>query len=123
MKVLTLMNGKEFILEEDIAQELSDVLMGPDTMIKLPTGEMVNKSSFSSLTNPEVIATWWGYPLDKGGRSFMRDGERCFLEPHNFSQIEYKLHPKYGLGELPMPNPNETLSSGEETVGIKGLLQ
>lgn len=120
MKVLSLMNGKEFILDEDAAKRIEASLMGPGTVMKLPTGELVNKSSFSSLTNPETVATWWGYTLDKSGRSFMRDGERCYLEPHNIAQIEYKLHPKYGLGDVTVAN--KELPPGNEEYGLSKLI-
>lgn len=94
MKTLTTFSGREYILEDDEAENIKKVFK-PNTLLSLRNGEAVNSSAIESIGDPELIPYWNGYLLDKGGKSFMRDGQRIFLETKDFNNVEYKIHPKY----------------------------
>lgn len=109
--------SKEFIVNNDEAENIKTVLRnGRKEFIELRNGDLINPSMVEMISEPETEAFWDGYPLSKDGKSFMRDGERIYLEPHNFKEIEYRLHPKYGVdGKVErkrIEEPNEQLDSG-----------
>lgn len=90
--------SKEFVVHDDEAENIKNVLRsGGKEFIELRNGDLINPSMVEMISEPETEAFWGGYPLSKDGKSFMRDGERIYLESHNFKEIEYHLHPKYGV--------------------------
>lgn len=94
MKTLTTFSGREYILEDDEAENIKKVFK-PNTLLSLRSGEAVNSSAIEAIGDPELVPYWDGYKLDKNGSSFMRDGQRIFLETQDYKNIEYKPHPKY----------------------------
>ena len=99
MKILTTFSGKEYILEDNEAENIKEIFK-PNELISLRNGEAVNTSAIESIGSPELVPYWKEYLLDKSGKSFIRDGRRIFLETQDFENIEYKLSPKYKAMEL-----------------------
>lgn len=113
MKTIETFSGESYIITEEEYASLIAKVETEQKFFRIKSADkVINKSDIKSFGAPETIATWWGHVLDKGGKSFMRDGERCYLEPHNFAQIEHKLHPKYGLGPIDVTNETKELEEG-----------
>lgn len=108
MQVIKFFDGTEKVLQDDEAENVKRFwLQSSDAPILLRNGTVINPKGISSIGEPDVIPTFWGYPLYKDGRSFTRNGERVYLEAEHFSQIEYKLHPKYGEGTIDIPKQEQ----------------
>lgn len=121
MKVIKKFDGTEKMVS-DQEGEIVGRLWASDSSqpIHLSDGAWINPKNIADIDEPEKIATWCGYPLSANGRSFMRDGERVYLEPHNLAEITYYTHPKYGT---PLPAlPPERDTSGEGTSPFAGEL-
>jgi hypothetical protein len=120
MQVIKFFSGPDKVIADDEAENVKRMWMQDSSEpIRLRDGAVINPKGIVSVDEPETIATWWGYVLDKGGKSFMRDGERVYLEPHNFREIEYRLHPKYGMGTpmVPAKPMLESAKEGESQIG------
>jgi hypothetical protein len=95
MKVLKLVSGREYLLEDDEAEYLIKTIEQGLKFIRLSNGDFMACSSISVIGEPEKLATWSGYPLNKDGRTFQREGKRIYLEKDNFKDIEYLDNPVY----------------------------
>ena len=99
MKIIKLFSGLEFLVEDDEAENVARNYKSK-TLIKLRSGDYIASSGIEAITESETEAFWSGYPLSKDGKSFMRDGERIYLESQHLKEIEYKPHSKYKLNNL-----------------------
>ena len=98
MKILKLIDSKEYILDDGEANHLQGLLLGGKVkFILLSNGELINISSISRIGELDQKPHWNYYPVeeDKTGKYFYRDGKRVYLEVNNFSEIKYKDDPKY----------------------------
>ena len=96
MKILKLIDGKEYLLDDSEIDYIKEILNNPKViLIPLSNGDLINKSSISRLGELDKIPHWDGYPLNKDGKSFSRDGRIIYLEADNFNKIEYEDDPKY----------------------------
>ena len=98
MKIIKLIDGKEYVIEDNEFKALTEVLLmlqGRSRLIQLSNGDIINTNSISHTGEPDSVAYWNGYPLNKDGQSFMRDGKKIYLEPHNLSEIEQLPDLKY----------------------------
>lgn len=115
MKIITMFSKKEYLVEDDEAENVAKSY-NSNQLLRLRSGELINPRGIESIGSPDAIPCWNGYPLNPDGKSFMRDGERIYLEPHNFKEVRYKLHPKYDadIEFLPSPEkPREKLPSSQ----------
>ena len=90
------MSGYEVVVSEEDA-ELIAANFGKEQLVKVKTGEWINTKSIEFIGEPELIAVWHDYVLDKNQRYFVREGQRVYLEPHHYEEIKYKSHPKYQI--------------------------
>jgi hypothetical protein len=93
-KVLITFSGREHIITDEEAEGLA-MAFGSGSLVKLRSGAYVNPSSIEYIGPPPKIPCWQGYPLNKDGRSFWREGALVKLDPDNFNEIEYLPDPKY----------------------------
>ena len=84
----------EFLVENDEAENVAKSY-GNGGLIQLRSGDYISTSGIESISDPDLVPHWDGYLLEKSGNSFMRDGQRIFLETKDYKEIEYKLHPRY----------------------------
>jgi len=82
MKILRTFSGKEFILEDDEAENVIAVKnSGKKAFLQLRSGEYVDTSAIEAITKIPLIPVWNnGRFLSKDGRSFIRDGTRIYIE-------------------------------------------
>jgi len=125
MQVIKFFDGSERVLQDDEAENVKMFwLQSSERPIRLRDGTVLNPKGISSIGEPDVIATFWGYPLSRDGKSFMRDQERVYMEPEDFKRIEYKLHPKYGEGLLDIPKREQIEAPKEESSSFaKALME
>lgn len=95
MKVIQLVSGREYILSDEEADYAKKVYMAGAPAIELTNGDVIARHNISLIGEPDKKPQWHGYPLNKDGRSFMRDGQRIYLERDSFGEIEYVDDPKY----------------------------
>lgn len=94
MKVIQLINSREYMVEDDEAEYIKGLLStGKVQFINLTNGTMINISSISVIGDLEKEKVWEGYILDRDGRWFVRDGQRIYLEGNE--KIEERTHRKY----------------------------
>jgi len=96
MKILTTFGGREFILEDDEAENIIIVKNSPTgkAFLELRCGAFVDTSAIESITDiPLIPYSADGYPLSKDGRSFIKEGVRIWIE--NFDGIKYLPDSKY----------------------------
>ena len=94
MKIIKLFSGLEFLVEDNEAENVAKNYKSK-TLLRLKSGDYIASSGIEAITEQDLVPYWDGYILEKSGRSFMRDGQRIFLETKDFKEIEYKPHPKY----------------------------
>lgn len=94
MKIIKLIDGKEYVIDDEEIGYIKHIFPKVD-FITLSNGEVINKSSISRIGDPDKIPHYHGYPLNKDGRSFIRDGERIYLEKSSFKEITHQEDPKY----------------------------
>ena len=95
MKVLKKYGGKEYMLDDDEAQHIVKVKnSGKKAFIQLRSGNYVDTPAIESLDNPPLVAvSAEGYPLSKDGNSFIRNGQRVYVEDRD--GIHYVEDPRY----------------------------
>ena len=93
MKILKTYSSEHIISNRELKVIVEN--SNSDNLLLLDSGEYIRPKAIIAITEPEKVAYWNGYILDKGGRSFMRDGNRIFLETKDYEEIEYKEHPRY----------------------------
>lgn len=93
MKILKTYSSEHIVNDEEVKVIVENA--NSDNLLLLDNGEYIRPKSIIAITDPELIPYWQDYILDKGGKSFMRDGQRIFLETKDFDEVEYKPHPKY----------------------------
>ena len=95
MKILKLFSGQEYILKDDEAINVVSIKQSNNkAFLKLRCGAYVDTSAIESISDiPLIPHSRDGYPLSKDGRSFIRDGNRIYVE--DFSAIQYLPDPKY----------------------------
>ncbi len=94
MKILRTFSGHEFIVEDDEAKNI--VILkntGKKSFVELRCGDFIDISAIESIVNPPLIPMIHGYPVEKDGRTFIRDGDRIKIE--NLENIYYSEDPKY----------------------------
>lgn len=112
MKLLRLFSKQEFVLTEQEAEQVKKALLsGHKGFISLPTGAVISISAVETLCDvPQVAYAHGQYPLLPDGNSYMRDGQRVYLQSRE--HLRYKPHPKYtDLGLVP---PELTLTDGQD---------
>ena len=92
-KILKTYSSEHIVNDKEVSVIIKN--QNSDSFLLLDNGEYIKPKSIIAITDPELIPYWDGYMLDKGGKSFMRNGNRIFLESQDFDKIEYKIHPKY----------------------------
>ena len=96
MQIIKMFGNFEHIVKDDEADNVAKMWGdNPDRPIKLRNGTTISPKGIVEIGEPKKIAYYDGYILEKGGRSFIRDGERIFLETEDYAKIEYKEHPRY----------------------------
>lgn len=95
MKIIKTYSSEHIINDSELKKILE--CNSSDVLLLLDSGEYIRPKSIIAITEPETEAFWNGYPLSKDGKSFMRDGQRVYLDPANFKEIEYKPHSKYKI--------------------------
>lgn len=94
MKLLNTFSKKEILIEDDEAENIKKSILQGRGFIELRLGDFINISSIESITEIPVIAfSQGGYQMSKDGRSFMRDGQRVYVD--DLSTIQYLPDPKY----------------------------
>ena len=93
MKILKTYSSEHIINDREVKAIIENA--NNDNFLLLDSGEYIKPKSAIAIIEPETEAFWNGYPLSKDSKSFMRDGQRTYLEPANFKEIEYRLHSKY----------------------------
>ena len=93
MKILKTYSSEHIVNDKEIPVIIKN--QNSDSFLLLDNGEYIKPKSIIAITDPELIPYWDGHLLDKNGGSFMRDGQRIFLEAKDYEEVEYKLHPKY----------------------------
>ncbi len=103
MKILKLISGKEYLLEDDEADYIKQIIATSD-FIPLSNGDVVNAKVIERISELDKKPHWNYYPVeeDKSGKFFYRDGQKIHLEADHLCEIEYKDDPKY----LTMPKVN-----------------
>jgi hypothetical protein len=119
MKILKLMSGAEFLLEDDEAENVAREFGQGTTMMRLRAGDYVNLKSIEFIGEPPLIPFWNGYPLLKDGRSFMYEGRRWPVEPNEIKNIEYKPDPKYVALKQALVEKMKMLSDGQRNLAIE----
>lgn len=87
MKLLRMMSGTEHYIQDDEAENLSKIVETKKFAI-LRSGAMIRTTRIEEITEVPTEKFWKGHRLSKDGRSFMRDGDRIYLEPHNYAEID-----------------------------------
>jgi hypothetical protein len=93
MKIISLMNGRECVVEDDEAENVKKVLSESSIrFISLRSGETINTTSIVSISPPEMKPFLSSYPVyeTKSGMYIIRNGERAYLEPIDIKEIKYK---------------------------------
>lgn len=86
----------EFVIDDEENGKIEKLIeLGTTSqLLKLKCGAIINMSIISSITDiPKIAYSQGGYPLEKNGRSFIRDGQRVYVEDLN--TIQYLPDPKY----------------------------
>jgi len=97
MKILKLISGKEYFLDDDEADYIKKMIVNSD-FIPLANGDLINTKAIERISEPDKKPHWNYYPLsqDKEGNwYFYREGRRVYLEQNNFEEINYQDDPKY----------------------------
>lgn len=87
MKQITLINKKKLPITDQEAEKICVAIEQGAKFIRINT-EMINVNSISIIGEVDTIKYWDGYRLNADGASFMRDGQRIYLDGHNFAQIK-----------------------------------
>lgn len=95
MKIIKTYSSEHIINDSEVKIIVEN--SNSDKLLLLDSGEYVKAKSVIAIVEPETEAFWGGYPLSKDGKSFMRDGQRIYLEQQNFKEIEYRTHSKYKI--------------------------
>ena len=120
MKIIKLFSGLEFLVENDEAENVARNYKAK-TLLRLKSGDYIASSGIEAITEVEIVPYWNGYPLSKDCKSFMRDGQRIYLESESFNEIEYRPHPKYEaikkalMDKMKMLPDNQRAEASEET--------
>ncbi|MDF1498773.1 MAG: hypothetical protein P1P85_05500 [Patescibacteria group bacterium] len=114
MKIITLFSGKEYLVEDKEADEVA-THYNSNALLRLKNGARINPKGIESIDDLLTVPYWQGYLLEKSGRSFVRDGQRVNLEKKNFSEIEYKPHPKYEAMKKALLDKTKMLSDKQMT--------
>ncbi len=112
MKIITLFSGKEYLVEDEEANEVAKHY-NSNALLRLKSGARINPKGIESVDDPITVPYWQGYILEKSGRSFIRDGQRINLETKDFKKIEYKPHPKYEAMKKALMEKTKMLSDGQ----------
>lgn len=119
MKIIKLFSGLEFLVENDEAENVARNYKAK-TLLRLKSGDYIASSGIEAITEVEIVPYWNGYLLEKSARSFMREGQRINLTAENFSEVEYKPHPKYEamkkalIGKMKMLPDSQRSEASEE---------
>ncbi len=96
MKILRTFSGQEFVLEDDEAENIIKVKNTGNgkAFIGLRCGAYVDAAAIESISEiPLIPFSRDGHRLSKDGRSFVRDGQRVYVE--DLEGIQYLPDPKY----------------------------
>ena len=93
-QIITMFSGREHLVEDNEADEVAKNY-NSNALLRLKSGARINPKGIESIDDPQLVGYWDGHLLDKNGGSFMRDGQRIFLEAKDYEEVEYKPHPKY----------------------------
>lgn len=91
MREINMMDGRKILISrEEYRNILNFMNSGKTGVIELRSHEMINPLSISSITIPEIEATFWGNPMNKARTAVLVDGEwKTFAGEQE--QIEYRL--------------------------------
>ena len=101
MKIIRTFTGKEFIVENDEAENIKNLKKDDkEGFVDLRNGDFLNLDRIESISNPDKIAyigTCMGFMLiSKDGKSFVNsEGVRVYLKPGDFQDIKFIEHPIY----------------------------
>lgn len=97
-KIIKLIGGREYLIEDEEFEVVKDFIRR-GKLIELTNGDLINPSSISHAGELAKRRFWGGYPLEQdkenSGEYFIRDGERMYLEVHNYEEVEEKDDPRY----------------------------
>lgn len=95
-KILKLISGKEYLLEDDESDYIKQIIPNSD-FIPLSNGDLINAKIIERIGEPDQKPFWDCYPIEenKTGRYFWRGGKRIYLELDNLAEIKYQDDPKY----------------------------
>ena len=119
MKIIYTFGDKEYPISDEEATKLQAMLNSGNRPHSITTrkGETVTVSAISGVGEPIFRSYWKGWPLSKAGTSFMRDGVRVYLEPHNMREVVREMDEQHRawaleIGETTKPQ----IESAKESV-------
>lgn len=96
MKSLKIINGPEYVLEDEEALYLQKLIAsGQSKFVSLSNGDLINISAIARIGELEKKGCWKGWYLNDEKTGFWRDGKFLHLEKEELEEIEYKDDPKY----------------------------
>lgn len=114
MKIIVMYSGREYLVEDAEADEVAKNY-NSDALLRLKSGERIAPKGIESICDLQLVPYWDGHLLGKSGNSFMRDGQRIYLETKDYKDIEYNPHPKYEAMKQLLLNKTKMLSDKQRT--------
>ena len=95
MKLLKTFSNQEFVIDDDEVRIIIEIKnKDKKAFLELRCGAFVDTAAIESITDIPLRAfSASGYPLSRDGKSFMRDGQRVYVE--DLDSIQYLPDPKY----------------------------
>src|SRR3990167_8970405 len=95
MKLLKTFSNQEFIIGDDEVKIIIEIKnKDKKAFLELRCGAFVDTAAIESISDIPLRAfSESGYPLSRDGKSFVRDGQRVYVE--DLDSIRYLPDPKY----------------------------
>ncbi len=97
-----MMDSKEYLLDDEEVEYVKKLISsGQFKLLPLSNGDVININSIARIGELDKKKFWGGYPLDKDGNYFWRDGQQIHLDAENYGEVHSEEDPKY-LTMLPV---------------------
>ncbi|MCK4454462.1 hypothetical protein KAU51_03970 [Candidatus Parcubacteria bacterium] len=113
MKIIKTYSSEHIINDKELPTILK--YSNSENLLLLDSGEYIKPKAIIAILDPEIVPFWKENLLDKNGKSFMRNGQRVFLEAQDFKEVEYKPHPKYEAMKKILFNKTKMVSDKQRT--------